>query len=384
VRHLKIDSEVKVSNLMEGEVITSTPGETLSKVVAKMSRRSFHELPIVDEKNGLKGFFSFDILLRRRNVQVSTKVEKLMVVPPKIDGKSSIFEAAKVMLETGFRAIPVVDRKDSLKGIISRTDIIKAVPKLRGAGEEVAEELMTPEPKVLSENDSMEKALALMLELWEVSAPVVDRNGKVAGSVLIDDIGRSMWHVEEGQYVGDVVGENDKSRIEIRAFVSPVAVVGKEATVSEICEKMTETNPYICVVADDSRIPIGIITQHDILKTLVRGTSKRGVYVDITGLDIDDPFVYSSIVSKVERFVKKIGSFRWIKPYNLTLHIVAYEKGGRRKWSVRGKFRTDRGLLYVKTHGWDILKCVDKIVEELNRKVVSLKPLRKLKTEEKV
>lgn len=370
-----MESEIYVSKLMISEVVTSTPDERLSNVIAKMSNLALHEIPVVDEKKRLLGYFSFDILLRRKHVPLYTKIEKLMVAPPKIEESESVFEAAKIMLETGFRAIPVVDSKDCLKGIISRTDIIKVVPKLRGVSRESAEEIMTPEPEVLKENDEIEKALALMVELDEPSAPVVDRDGKIVGSVLLSDISRSMWYEREGENSGDLVGEKDKPKIEVKAFVSPAAVVKRDEKVMEVCERMGRINPYMCIVTDDFQKPIGVITQYDILKRLVKYTPEKGVYVDITGLDLDigDPFVYSSMSSKIERFVKKVSKFNWIKPYTLNLHIGKHHKGGRVKWSIRAKFRTDKGLFYVKTHDWDVLKCVDEIIEELNRKIMDIK-----------
>jgi hypothetical protein len=81
------------------------------------------------------------------------------------------------------------------------------------------------------------------------------------------------------------------------------------------------------------------------------------------------------MISKIERFVKKIGEYKWITIYSLSIHLVAHEKGGgRRKWSVRSKLATDKGLQYVRTHGWDLLGCIDETVEWQNKKISSLKP----------
>jgi len=364
---------IKVSSIMADDVVTSHPSETLSKVISKMSEKMLHELPIVEKKNKLMGYFSFDMLMKRRHAPIYTKISNLMTAPPKIEEGEDIFEAARLMLETGFRALPVVDKSNILRGIISRTDIIKAVPKLNELGKESAGEVMTPEPKILRENDVIEKALTLMIELGELSAPVVDKNGKVRGSVLIDKISEAMWHEREREEWGASGGEKTKAALEVKGFISPVPVVKGAEKLKAVCEKMSKINPYICVVADDEQKPAGVITQYDILKKLVKYTPEKGVYVDITGLDVNDPFVYASIFSKVERFVKKIGRFSWISLYTLNLHVEKHNKGGSAKWSIRAKLRTDKGLFYVKTHGWDLLKCVDEIVMELAKRVTSLK-----------
>ncbi len=365
---------IKVSALMTSDIITSNSKETLSKVISKMSFKSLHELPVVDDENKVIGYFGFELLSKKKHVPVFTKIEKLMVAPPKVDGDDTVYTAAKTLLETGFRAVPVVDRKDHLIGLVSRTDIIYAASNLEGVSSESAESIMTPDPRVLNLNDHVETALSLMVELDELCAPVVDKNNRVVGGVLIDDISKGIWRFEDGVDVGDLAGENDKPMIEVKSFVTPVATAVKNDSLRSFCEKMSSLNPYLCVVVDESKKPLGVITQYDILKRFVRYESERGVYVDITGLDVRDPFVYSSMVSKIERFVKKIGRFRWMNPINLSLHVEKSEKGGRARWGIRARLKTDNGLFYVKADGWDLLVCVDEIVKELSKKILAVKP----------
>jgi CBS domain-containing protein len=366
-------ADIPLSSLMNNEVVSAYPKETLSRVLSKMSSRSLHEIIVVDDENRLLGYFGLDHLVKKKHAPLNTKIERLMVTPPKIEGEKSIYDAAEVMLETGFRALPVVNGVGRMQGIISRTDIIQIIPRLKGIGNAIAADMMTPEPKVLSLSDSMDVALSLMLDLDEFCAPAIDKNGKIAGGVLIDDVSKGLWRQEEGLDVGDVAGENHKPKIEVRSFVSPVAVVSGDDNLVKVCEEMKKENPYLCVVVDDSNRPLGIITHFDVLKKLKRSIPEKGVQVDITGLEIKDPFIYSSLTSKIERFVKKIGGFSWIVLFSFNVHIVTHEKGGRNKWSVRAKLATDKGLFSVRSSGWDLLKCVDEMVEELGRKVLALK-----------
>lgn len=366
---------ISVHTLMNSDVVTSDPRESLSKVISKMALNELHEIPIVDDNKTLLGYFGFDVLSRKKHVPLYTKIEKLMVAPPKISGASSVNEAAKTMLETGFRALPVTDDEDRLEGVISRTDIIKVVPDYDDLGKEPAKDVMTPDPRVLDLQDGLEKALALMTELDELCAPVVDENGRAAGGVLIEDIGSGLWRNEEGVNPGDLVGENNKIMIDVSSYLKPVPMVKEDDTLRFVCAEMSRINPYLAIVCNDRQEPMGVITQYDVLKKVVKYEPTEGLYVDITGLDVNDPFVYSSMVSKIERFVKKIGEYRWIKPYNLNFHVHIYHKeGGRRKWSLRGKLRSDRGLFFVKGGGWDLLQCFDEVLYELNERIKAVKP----------
>jgi CBS domain-containing protein len=369
----KMLTTTSVSSLMKNEVVSADSNETLSKIISRMASRSLHEIVVVDDKNRLLGYFGLDLLTKKKHAPLNTKIERLMVTPPKIDAEKSIFDAVEIMLETGFRALPVVNGLGHLKGIISRTDIIQIVPKLKGIGNVLARDMMTPEPKLLSLSDSLDSALSLMLELDEFCAPAIDKSGRIAGGVLIDAITKGMWRTEDGLDVGDIVGENNKLKIEVRSFVSPVAVVKGGDNLEKVCEEMGKFNPYLCVVADDSNLPVGVITQYDVLNKLKMSIPEKALQVDITGLEIKDPFVYSSLRSKIERFVKKIGGFSWLTLFSFNIHVVTHKRGGRNKWSVRAKLATDKGLFSVKSSGWDLLKCVDEIVEELWRKIIALK-----------
>ena len=366
-------ADIAVLQLMNKDVATAGPKETLSKVLGILKKKNVHELPITDDGGRVVGFFSFDLLSKKKHLSLGTKMERLMVSPPKIGADAGVFDAAKILVETGFRALVVVRDGAVLEGIISRTDIIGAVSDIESVEKTSAEEIMTDEPRLLTTSDSAEDALSLMNELEELCAPVVDESGRISGGILIDDVSRALWRKEEGAYVGDVVGENHKPKIQVGSFVSPVAVSKKDYSLKRICEEMSSKNPYLCVVVDDSMRPVGVITQQDILKTLVKPGRKRSVHVDVTGLKIDDSFTHSSLTSKIDRFAKKIEGFNWIEIFSLNLHIITYARGARDKWNLRARLASDKGMFTASSSGWDVLRCADEVFEELGRRIISLK-----------
>lgn len=66
--------------------------------------------------------------------------------------------------------------------------------------------------------ETLSKVIAKMSNLALHEIPVVDKKGKIASSVRIEDISRSMWYEREGENSGDVIGEKDKPEIEVKAF----------------------------------------------------------------------------------------------------------------------------------------------------------------------
>ncbi|GBE18501.1 MAG TPA: CBS domain-containing protein [Euryarchaeota archaeon] len=366
-------ADMTVLNLMNPDVTTAGPKETLSKVLGKMKKNGVHELPITDEQGRLVGFFSFDLLSKKKHIPLTTKIERLMVSPPKIGADTDLFEAAALMVETGFRALAVVRDGSVLTGIISRTDLIATVPDLKGVENVRAGDVMTEHPRLLTNSDPVESALTLMTELEEICAPVVDGQGRLAGGVLIDEVSGAVWREEKGTDIGDVTGENSKPEIEVGSFVTGVATAKKDHSIKKVCQQMSAACPYLCVVVDNSMQPIGVITQLDILKILVKPGGEKGVQVDVTGLKIDDPITRSSVTSKIDRFAKKIEGFNWINVYGLNLHIITYDRGAQNKWSLRARLASDKGVFTASSSGWDILRCADETFEELGRRILALK-----------
>lgn len=61
---------------------------------------------------------------RLRYILVS---DAMMSNPPTLKAEDSIGEAARIMLEEGMRAIPIIDDNDELIGIVSKTDMVRLV-----------------------------------------------------------------------------------------------------------------------------------------------------------------------------------------------------------------------------------------------------------------
>ena len=97
-------------------------------------------LPVLDGEN-LIGLISEGMIARafadfRNKVPSRHQEERLRYIlvadalktdPPTLKAEDSIGEAAKLMLEEGMRAIPIINDTDTLIGIVSKTDMVKLV-----------------------------------------------------------------------------------------------------------------------------------------------------------------------------------------------------------------------------------------------------------------
>ena len=117
--------------------------------------------------------------------------------PITVDENTSIMKVSQLMKEHGIRRIPVL-KDGKLVGIVTDRDIKEAAPSKATSldvhelyyllSEIKVKDIMTPNPLTLRDDDSVEKAAAIMLENRISGLPVVDADGKIVGMITQSDI----------------------------------------------------------------------------------------------------------------------------------------------------------------------------------------------------
>src|SRR6476660_7447263 len=101
------------------------------------------------------------------------------------------------LLSGEFNGLPVVDENDSVIGIVTALDILKAIQEggaggSGGGGKKLnsllAKDIMTPNPSVVKTDTPIEKVIDTIIEQEIVLVPVVDNNNKIVGVVSRLDI----------------------------------------------------------------------------------------------------------------------------------------------------------------------------------------------------
>jgi CBS domain-containing protein len=361
---------IRVEEVMTRDVVTVKIGDTISKAISKMQEHGFHELPVVNEKNELIGFVNYRILIRRKSISLYSRVENVMVKPPTLEPEATIVDAVKMMIDAGYRSIPVVKKNNKLVGIISRTDIIRLVPKITSVASIPVEDVMTSEPEVVEENSPVEYALDLMRKLGEMSAPVVDENRRLSGIIHMKDIAKAIWREKDRASLGELAGEKRKIEILVKEIMGNPVYVEEESTLGDAVEEMIKYHSSICGVVDKNMRPIGIISQRDVIEAVMRKGKQEGVFVQITGLDLEDMEPYMVIYDMVEAFLKKINRFKEFKPQLLTFHVEEHHLTGKEiKYSVRARLTTDKKLFFARSYDWNMYRAFKDVLEILERNV---------------
>ena len=123
-----------------------------------------------------------------------------------IDKDAGIFEAQKKMAANRIRHLPVVDKNNSLIGIVTDRDIRSALPDLffqkPASGKDKDQisdlrvrDIMTENPTSISPSYTIQDALLLVQKLRVGSLPVVDAEGKLKGIISVRDLLRAFINV---------------------------------------------------------------------------------------------------------------------------------------------------------------------------------------------
>lgn len=104
-----------------------------------------------------------------------------------IEADQTVLEAARFMMEHNIGALPVL-RNGELAGIFSERDIMNRVVAIgRMPGTTKVSEVMTPNPKAISVQETVENSLFLMREFGFRHLPIVDGK-QLKGLVSLRDL----------------------------------------------------------------------------------------------------------------------------------------------------------------------------------------------------
>lgn len=116
--------------------------------------------------------------------------------PVTVTSQTSLAQAYELMLENEIRRMPVIDGE--LVGIITLSDILRALPSLTEEGDDASRllmvtrrvsDIMTDDPITVDPEDTIQEAAERMLE-YQVSGLPVITGGRVVGIITESDIFR--------------------------------------------------------------------------------------------------------------------------------------------------------------------------------------------------
>ena len=360
-------------DLMTARPVTLPHDAQISHALGLMRTNHFHEIPVL-RNTRLIGMVTIESIARRGRWSLSTKVEHLLVVPPLILPTTPFPEVAEQLLATGLRGAPVVGRRGELLGIISRTDLIRAMPGLpafRSAEGPTVEEIARSSGEVIREDEQCRNLVTQLRLLEEHPLPVVDRKGRVVGAVGVADLGEVLGRPIHG---GKRDARANRTTLEVKVgsiMHSPAITIPLGASAIEAARLMTREKVSSVFVVEDGR-PTRVVGQADLLSLAISrarpGVAREGVenvYVEITGLrGTADPGLLAEIDGSVAKGLRRIA--RYVQPTLLTLHFAPQGTHRTSDLTVEARLFTEQGRIFYASHtGWNLMAGVAGLLEDL-------------------
>ena len=350
---------MKVSEMMVTDIFTLTPEDTIAKAFSMMDGRSVNQIPVVDEDGKKYLGMIFAKQLTASTAQPSSKLKSYITNTTTLSPDYDVEKAAQLVIKSGNRALPVIAEKGRLVGIVSETDLVLTAD----FGHAMVDEVMTG-AIVIEEDANVADAISKMRRYNISRLPVISTKGMLRGILNILDVGK-------------IIATTPRERTSKSAAISGGTAGIKDVKVKDLMkraisvERNTKLNTLIehfrrneeVVIVGDGR-PMGIVTPKDALELILPKKDSAPV---IHMAHLEDGQERTEIQEQLERFLKKIQG----KLGDVQSVVVYADKHKTRKYSLRTRLITARGVIDAKAVGYDPLSASKELIARLDRRIKS-------------
>lgn len=356
-----------VRDVMSSAKVTSAKGESVSEVVSKMKKYQVREVPVLDGDKPI-GLVSYASFIHRRGLPMAAKVEQVMLPVPRLEEDMPVTSAVEEMMSAGVRGAPVV-RAGKMVGFLSRTDLIRIFPRLTQLKDKKVSSFMTAEPISVTEQENVRKAQMMMKGLMEKSLPVVDSNQRLVGAISMSEVMEVLWTNKSNMRPpNEVMGGREQTEISVGSVMTrPAISVSPGDTAGKVAEIMSSKGLATVFVTEENRL-VGVVSQADLMEQILSLKPTEGVYVQITGLNEEDPEVYDVLYDIIGKSMKRIDKIQ--PPRVFTVHVSVYHSEGMRsKYSLVSRLTTTKKMYYARATEWDLYKTMDTMLDSMEKNV---------------
>ena len=355
---------MKVEDIIQKEVFTLSKNDTVSKAISLMVEKRFHQIPIVEKE--YEGIVFLKDLIKSRGDPTKTKLENFITKTPTLRRNMDIFEAIKILVNSGLRALPVVEN-GKIIGILSETDIILNLRK-----EELrkikAIEVMN---KVIfaSENEKLRTILRIMEKHGISSVPLVDWKEELSGCINLFSVARFLYQKKER--IESKRSAKEKENIfnnPAKNFSFMPLTAHRDSNLEDIVKLLEKGEE---VVITENNKPIGIIKARDILELLL---PKEKMPIIVSGLGNG-----REVIEYFERVSEK-----WRK-FGAEKIVIQIEKLAKReKYLGKIKVYTQKGMLMASSETFDLASLVRDLRDKIERGMREEKEIEKEKRKRRI
>lgn len=304
----------RVGDVMSRHVTTVAPDSPLPTVVDQLIRRGVKALPVVDHTGRVIGIITGGDLLRRGGLGIRlslrgaldenelawwvqqiarsgrTAREVMTANPRTITPDATLDEAIHALAYHRIKRLPVVSDGGRLVGIVSRTDLLRALASERPAaeggaplvasGQRVAD-LADPSVGVIAPDAPMSEVLAAILSSPFRRVVVIDQDRHVLGIITDREILRRADPLDRPGLISRLAGRSGPAGQPMTGPLTASALMNldvftirADATLAEAVERFLALRVKRLVVVDANGRLEGILDRRVVLRSLVRNDGR--------------------------------------------------------------------------------------------------------------
>lgn len=346
---------MNVSEIMIKDVSILSSEDTVARALHMMASKSINQIPVAEGGKYLGMIFAKQLL--NSSAQPSSKLKHYIVNTSTVGPGQAVEKAAQLVIGSGNRALPVVD-KGMLIGIVSETDIVSTAD----FGHAIVDEVMSG-AIVIEEDTPLSDAVAKMRRYNISRLPVINAKGVLRGTLSILDVGKIIATPRERTSKSAAIsgGTAAIKDVKVKDLIRRTVSVERGTTLNSIADHF-KRNEEVVVVGDGR--PMGIVTPKDALELVLPKKSSEPV---IHMAHLEDGQDRTEIQEQLERFLKKIQG----KLGDVRSVVVYADKHKTRKYSIRTRLITSRGVIDAKAVGYDPISASKKLIARLDRRIKS-------------
>ncbi|MCE4606485.1 MAG: CBS domain-containing protein [Desulfurococcales archaeon] len=264
--------------------ITIPKDSSILEATEKIASNNVRGLPIVESGERLYGVLTggdlinylgggslFDMVSKKFSFNIYESLEKMPVEaliyksPISIVGSAKIDEALKTMAEHGVGFLPVIDKENTVNGVLTEHDLVKYL-----AGKttwRTVAEVMSRTVIGIDKRGSLWEAMKLIVKYGFRRLLVFDED-KLAGFITAKGIVSFFGSHKAFKYVktGDI---REVLRVHVSEISTPYyTITHPSEDIGEVAERMVKTGLSGLPVIEEESI-VGIITERDVLYGLL-------------------------------------------------------------------------------------------------------------------
>lgn len=351
---------MKVSEIMVTNVFALTPDDSVAKAIGTMIDNSINQIPIVDVGGG-KQIYSGMVFVKHllaSSAQPSSKLKGFVTRTATLSPDDEVEKAAQLLIGSGNRALPVVESNGGsrLAGIVSETDLALT----SDFGHSTVDQVMSG-AIVIEEDCLLAEAMSKMRRYNISRLPVINSRGILKGSMNILDAAEIIVTPRErtsksAAIDGYTAGIKD---VKVKDLIRKTVSVERGTRLNSLVENFRNKEEVV-VVGEGGR-PMGIVTPKDMLELVLPAKSEPVIHM----AHMENRETSNEVREQVSRFIRKIQG----RLQNVISVVVYADKHKTRKYSLRARIITARGVIDAKAVGYDPLSASKELVSKLERRI---------------